>query len=161
MNHCITFVDLITTKSLLPVVCMENEIKQESRLAEVSDEELRKVIADFLEMGYVDNIVAMFKQEPRYYQWTGQLLEDERFAVRLGVSVLFEYLVADRPDDVHLAVPSLSRALQNKTAWVRGEAVSVLAIIATDEAIDLVKTMVNDPAPEVAAVARDILLEGN
>ncbi len=140
---------------------MESQIKQESRSAEVSDEELLKVIADFLEMGYVENIVAMFKQEPRYYQWTGQLLKDERFAVRLGVSVLFEYLVADRPGDVDLAVPSLSRALQNKTAWVRGEAVSVLAIIATDEAIDLVKTMVNDPAPEVAAVARDILLEGN
>jgi len=140
---------------------MESEIKQESRPTEVSDEELRKVIADFLEMGYVENIVAMFKQEPRYYQWTGQLLEDERFAVRLGVSVLFEYLVADRPTDVHLAVPSLKRALQHQTSLVRGEAVSILAIIATDKAIDLVKTVVDDPAPEVAAVARDILLEGN
>lgn len=140
---------------------MESEINRESRSAEVSDEELLKVMADFLEMGFAENIVAMFKQEPRYYQWTGQLLEDERFAVRLGVSVLFEYLVADRPDDIHLAVPSLSRALQNKTAWVRGEAVSVLAIIATGEAIDLVKTVVNDPAPEVAAVVRDILSEEN
>jgi hypothetical protein len=122
---------------------------------------LFKVIADFLEMGYVENIVAMFKQEPRYYQWVGQLLEDERFAVRLGVSVLFEYLVADRPDDVHLAVPSLKRALQHQTSWVRGEAVSILAIIATDEAIALVKTVVDDPAPQVAAVVCDILSEGN
>ena len=138
---------------------MESEINIESRPAEVSDEELCKVIADFLEMGYVENIVAMFKQEPRYYQWTGQLLDDERFAVRLGVSVLFEYLVADRPGDVHLAVPSLKRALQHETSWVRGEAVSVLAIIATNEAIALVKTVVDDPIPQVAAVARDILLQ--
>ncbi|MEA2114295.1 MAG: HEAT repeat domain-containing protein [Thermodesulfobacteriota bacterium] len=140
---------------------MESEINQESRSSEVSDDELLKVMSDFLEMGYVDNIVAMFKQEPRYYQWVGQLLEDERFAVRLGVSVLFEYLVADHPTDVHLAVPSLKKALQHQTAWVRGEAASVLAIIATDEAIDLVKTVVDDPAPEVAAVARDILSEEN
>ncbi len=139
---------------------MESKINAESHQAEVSDEELLKVIADFLEMGLVENIVAMFKQEPRYYQWTGQLLDDERFAVRLGVSVLFEYLVEDCPDKVHLAVPSLHRALQHKTSWVRGEAVSVLGIIATDEATHLIRTMVNDPSPQVAAVARDILSEG-
>jgi hypothetical protein len=46
-------------------------------------------------MGHVENIVAMFKQDPRYYAWTGNLLQDERFAVRLDVSVLFEYLARD------------------------------------------------------------------
>jgi len=140
---------------------MKNEINRESHPAEVSDEELLKVIADFLEMGHVENIVAMFKQEPRYYQWVGNLLHDERFAVRLGVSVLFEYLVAERPDDVNLAIPSLAGALRHEAYWTRGEAVSVLAIINNDDALALVKTMVDDPAPEVAAVARDILAEGN
>lgn len=124
---------------------------------EVSDEELLKVIADFLEMGHVENIVAMFKQEPRYYDWVGTLLEDERFAVRLGVSVLFEYLVEDCPDQVHLAIPSLAVALKHTTSWVRGESISVLAIIASDEAMVLIQTMTGDPAPEVAALVRDIL----
>ena len=139
---------------------MESEINQENHPAEVSDKELLKVIADFLEMGHVENIVAMFKQEPRFYQWTGDLLQDERFAVRLGVSVLFEYLLADRPDEVILAVPSLSRALQHEASWVRGEAVSVLAIIATDDALALVKTMVDDPDSQVTAIVHDILAEG-
>ena len=44
-----------------------------------SDQETRETIADFLEMGHVDNIIAMFKQEPSLYVWTGQLLDDERF----------------------------------------------------------------------------------
>jgi hypothetical protein len=139
---------------------MENAINGEPHPDEVSDEELLKVIADFLEMGYVENIVAMFKQDPRYYQWTGDLLRDERFAVRLGVSVLFEYLTAERPDQVYLALPSLAGALQHKASWARGEAISVLAIIGSDDALALVKTMVNDPAPEVAAVAREIMAEG-
>ena len=124
---------------------------------EVSDEELLKVIADFLEMGYVENIVAMFKQDPRYYGWVGTLLEDERFAVRLGVSVLFEYLVEDCQDQLHLAIPSLATALRHKTSWVRGEAISVLAIIDSTEAIDLIQTMAEDPAPEVKALVLDIL----
>jgi len=139
---------------------MERPINHESTPAEVSDQELLTVIADFLEMGHVENIVAMFKQDPRYYAWTGDLLQDERFAVRLGVSVLFEYLATDRAEEIQLALPSLARALQHQTSWVRGEAVSVLAIIATRQALALVETMVDDPAPEVAAIARDILSKG-
>ncbi len=126
---------------------------------EVSDEELQEVIADFLEMGHVENIVAMFQKETKYYQWVGALLEDERFTVRLGVSVLFEYLIEERPDDMHLAIPSLSKALKHETSWVRGEAISVLAIIGSSEALALVKTMVDDPDAQVADIARDIMME--
>lgn len=126
----------------------------------VDDDELRQVIADFLEMGHVDNIVAMFKQEPRYYNWTGKLLNDERFAVRLGVSVLFEHLVEVRPNDIVLAIPSLVRALNSKLAYVRGEAVNVLGIIGTKEALAHVSRLIDDPDPQVAEVARDILETG-
>lgn len=125
----------------------------------VSDEELLKVMADFLEMGHVENIAAMYRQESRYYQWTGDLLTDERFAVRLGVSVLFEDLVRDRPGEVGLAIPSLIRQLENPNSWVRGEAVSVLGIIGTRDALVQVKKMVQDPDSQVAEVARDILEE--
>ena len=37
---------------------------------EVSDTELKQVIADFLDQGHVDNIVAMFRREEKYYGWT-------------------------------------------------------------------------------------------
>ncbi len=125
----------------------------------VSDEELLKVMADFLEMGHVQNIVAMYKQEPRYYDWTGEILADERFAVRLGVSVLFEYLLEECPDDVDLAVPSLVRQLENPLSWIRGEVVNVLGIIGTPAAMNHVKAMVADQDEQVAEVARDILAE--
>lgn len=125
----------------------------------VSDEETRKVVADFLEMGHVENIVAMYRQDPSCYDWTGELLTDERFAVRLGVSVLFEYLRDERPDQVALAIPSLARQMESPHPWVRGEVVSVLGIIGTDEALALVERAVDDPDSQVAAVARDILEE--
>ncbi len=125
----------------------------------VSDDELLAVMADFLEMGHVENIVAMYKQESRYYEWTGRLLTDERFAVRLGISVLFEYLVEQRPDDVRLAIPSLTEQLENTKSWVRGEAVNVLGIIGSEDALVQVEKMVEDPDSQVAEVARDILTE--
>ncbi|MBE0665879.1 MAG: HEAT repeat domain-containing protein, partial [Candidatus Aminicenantes bacterium] len=49
---------------------------------EISTRELIKTIADFIEMGHIENIVAMFKQEKEYYQYTGDLIRDERYMVR-------------------------------------------------------------------------------
>ena len=129
----------------------------QGKATDVSDAELLRVIADFLEMGHVENIVAMFKQEPRYYQWVGTLLTDERFAVRLGVSVLFEYLKEERPSEIASAIPSLAAQLAHREPWVRGEVLSVLAIIGTKAALDQVRAQQQDPSPQVQEIIRDIL----
>ncbi len=136
---------------------------KEDVVVDVSDTELKKVIGDFLDMGHVDNIVAMFRREPRYYAWTGEILNDPRFQVRLGVSVLFEELQAIDPGKIDLATPSLLSLLHSvprQPSYVRGEAVSVLAIIGSDTAMGAVRAMVGDPDLLVAEVARDILGEG-
>lgn len=132
-------------------------------VAEVSDAELKKVIGDFLDMGHVENIAAMFRQEPRYYGWTGEILNDPRFQVRLGVSVLFEELRLSQPEKIDLAIPSLLallHAVPLPPSYVRGEAISVLAIIGSDEAMAAVRAAAADPDPQVSEVARDILGEG-
>lgn len=128
-------------------------------MEQVSDDELKKVIADFLEMGHVENIVAMFRREPLYYDWIGEILDDERFAVRLGVSVLLEELKPLQPDRLALAIPSLSRVLHNESALLRGEAISLLGIIGTDEAIDLVRGMRSDLSPQVREMVELVLEE--
>ncbi|MBB5347080.1 HEAT repeat domain-containing protein [Desulfoprunum benzoelyticum] len=126
---------------------------------QVSDEELKRVIADFLDMGHVDNIVAMFRREPRYYDWTGEILADRRFAVRLGISILFEELKSLQPEELALAVPSLRRALHSEEPLLRGEAVSILGIIGTAEAIELVRSGLADPNPQVREMAALVLDE--
>lgn len=128
-------------------------------MAEVSDTELKSVIADFLEMGHVENIVAMFRREPDYYAWTGEILDDERFAVRIGISVLFEELKKIQPAKLFLAIPSLVRLLDSDSATIRGEAIGVLGIIATDEAIDHIRNMTSDPSPQVQEMVELVLEE--
>jgi len=123
----------------------------------VNDTELQQVIADFLALGHVDNIVAMFRQEPAYYSWTGLLLTDERFAVRLGVCVLFEQLAELCPEHTPLAIPSLAAQLHHPVDWVRGEAASVLGIIGTEAALAPLHPLVTDASPQVAEIVRDIL----
>lgn len=124
---------------------------------EVSDEALLQVIADFLAMGHVDNIVAMFRQEQRYFAWTGRLLTDERFAVRLGVSVLYEHLSDLCPENLSLAIPGLIEQLSHPVDWVRGEAASVLAIIGAAPALASLPPLLDDPSPQVREIVRDIL----
>ncbi len=126
---------------------------------EVSDLELKKVIADFLDQGHVENIVAMFRREPKYYEWTGEILNDERFSVRLGISVLFEELQAIQPDKLVLAIPSLVKLLHIEDPLLRGEAVSLLGIIGTKEAMVQILRLQNDPSPQVREMVQ-LILEG-
>lgn len=126
---------------------------------EVSDEELKKVIADFLDQGHVENIVAMFRREPKYYAWTGEILRDERFSVRLGISVLFEELQALQTDKLALAIPSLAKLLQDEEPLWRGEAVSILGIIGTPEAVALIGPLRHDPSTQVREMVELVLEE--
>ena len=119
--------------------------------------ELLTVIADFLEMGHVENIMAMFKQDASLYALSGELLRDERFMVRMGMAVLFEELKIIRPQEVVLAIPALLPILAEETPWMRGEAVNLLAIIGTPEALAHLKALANDPEPQIREMVRDIL----
>lgn len=128
---------------------------------EVSDEEVKKVIADFLDQGHVENIVAMFRREPQYYAWTGEILRDERFNVRLGVSVLFEELRTMQPDKLALAIPSLAELLLAEEPLWRGEAVSILGIIGTPEAVALIAPLRHDPSALVREMVELVLEESS
>ncbi|BHH84600.1 HEAT repeat domain-containing protein [Desulforhopalus sp. 52FAK] len=127
---------------------------------EVSDEELKNVIADFLEMGHIDNIVAMFRQDPRYYSWSGDILKDQRFNVRLGMAVLFEELKIIQPTELETALDSLLPLLDAEEPLYRGEAVSLLGIINSPKARKAVEQKRNDPNPQVREMV-ELVLEGD
>ena len=121
--------------------------------------DLLTVIGDFLEMCHVENIMAMFKQDASLYALSGELLRDERFMVRMGMAVLFEEMKAIRPQEVALAIPALLPILAEETPWMRGEAVNLLAIIGTPEAMAYIKPLADDPEPQIREMVADILEE--
>ena len=128
-------------------------------MLEKEQAELIAVIADFLEMGHVENIMAMFKQDTSLYALSGELLRDERFMVRMGMAVLFEELKQIREQEVALAIPALLPVLTEETPWMRGEAVNLLGIIGTPEALAYIKPLADDPQPQIREMVRDILQE--
>ena len=123
--------------------------------------DLLKVIGDFLELGHVENIMAMFKQDTSLYSLAGDLIRDERFAVRLGTAVLFEELAEVRPEEISLAIPSLLPLLQEENPLLRGEAATILSIIGSPTALQHLRQLANDPDPQVREIITDsISLEG-
>jgi HEAT repeat protein len=123
----------------------------------VGDDELKTVIADFIDQGLVENIVIMFRRDSRYYTWTGELLRDPRLSVRLGLSVLFEELKLQQPDMLELAIPSLAELLATDQPLLRGEALSLLGIIGGTVAENLVRRHLYDPDPQVREMAQLVL----
>ena len=118
-----------------------------------------KVIGDFLELGHVENIIAMFKQDRSLYDLTGDLLRDERFTVRLGTGVLFEELAVICPKEISLAIPSLLPLLQEQQAILRGEAATILGIIGSRDALEPLQKLKGDPDPQVREIVTDIFLQ--
>lgn len=123
-----------------------------------SERQLIRVIGDFLEMGHLDNILAMFSQDPSHYRLSGELLRDERFRVRLGLAVLFEQLAAERPTEVQQAIPFLLPLLAEASPLLRGEAANLLGTIGTPEALAPLKELRHDPDPQVAEIVADLLV---
>jgi len=129
-----------------------------ARKKEVSREELIGVIADFLEMGHVDNIIAMFKQDQSVYPLSADVIKDERFMVRMGMAVLFEELVCSESAEVlDLAIPGLEGLHDHETSYVRGEGANLLAILNTPAAFAALGKFKNDPDPQVQEIVSDAL----
>ncbi len=126
-------------------------------MSDVSEAELLQTIGDFLEQGLVENIVSMFKADDDYYRLVGDLLRDERFRVRMGVAVLFEWLIEERPEKVKLAIPYLLPVLEEEDAYLRGDTLTVLGIIGSEQALAVVRKKLSDPDPQVVEIAQDIL----
>jgi len=121
--------------------------------------DLLKVIGDFLELGHVENIVAMYRQDTSLYALAGDLIRDERFAVRLGTAVLFEELAAVQPNETSLAIPSLLPLLQEEKSLLRGEAATILGIIGSPAALQYLLPLKDDPDPGVREIITDILTQ--
>jgi len=119
--------------------------------------ELLALIGDTIEMGLVENVAAMFRQDPDLYLLAGELIRDERFVVRVGMAVLFEELVMTRPVEIRLAIPALLPLLTDQTAAIRGEAATLLGIIGSPEALAAVASLHHDTDPQVAEIVADIM----
>lgn len=103
-----------------------------------------KMIADYMEGGFLDNIVDMFRHDPSYYPLLGRLLGDERSRVRIGAVALVETLKEEDSGNVLLAIPGIARLLRDPNVTIRGDAAYLLGIIGHKDALPFLMDAAGD-----------------
>lgn len=122
----------------------------------IEPSELKKMIADYMENGFLENIIDMFKHDKSLYAFIGELMADERVRVKLGISALVETMKKEDPENIERSVPNILPQLKNPEPVVRGDAAYLLGIIGHKESIPLLEeTASNDTNEEVRMIAKE------
>jgi len=120
-------------------------------------DELRQMIADYMEKGFLENIVDMFRHDSSLYGLMGELIQDERIRVRIGVTALMEELVRLDPENTRQAVPALLPLLSDENPVIRGDAANLIGLTGDPEGMEGIRSLLADPVPQVREIVRDLL----
>jgi hypothetical protein len=122
-------------------------------------DDIKTMIADYMEKGFLENIIDLFKHDKSLYPLIGELMTDERMRVRLGMSALVETLAKDDPGNIARSIPSIAALLKDHSPTIRGDAAYLLGIIGQQEAIPLLRGVLEDENGSVREIAREAIEE--
>lgn len=96
--------------------------------------DLKTMILDYMQKGFLENIIDMFKHDKSLYPIIIDMIKDERIRVRIGAIALAEELVKNSKEKEHFAeiIPAISNLLQNPNPTIRGDAAYLLEIIGSE-----------------------------
>lgn len=125
----------------------------------MTDAEMRDMLVEHMGRGFLENIVALIKQEPLLARYVPDMISQENLGVRLGAAALVEELSAGHGDILSHAVPGLIRLLTHENPTVRGDAASLLGTIGDVSARESLSALLDDEHAAVRDVVRIALEE--
>jgi HEAT repeat protein len=125
----------------------------------MNDDDMRAMLIDYMGKGFLENIIAMMKQDPSAVRFIPDLLGDDAIMVRLGATALVEELAKEHRQALAVAVPGLLVLLGHENPTIRGDAANVLGIIGDRSALNDLRGLQNDANPAVREIAEDALRE--
>ena len=103
-----------------------------------------KMIADYMENGYLENIIDMFKLDQSYYPFIGSMIGDERMGVRIGTIALVETLLELENNNLPSSIPGIASLLTDSNVTIRGDAAHLLGIIGHADALPFLEKALGD-----------------
>ncbi|MFZ5907530.1 MAG: HEAT repeat domain-containing protein [Nitrospirota bacterium] len=119
--------------------------------------DLKKMIADYMENGLLDNIIDMYKHDKSLYEYIGYLMSDERMRVRIGATALIETMKDEDPENVSRALPSILPLLSKEDPVTRGDIAYLLGVIGDKETIPYLNELLNDEDMNVRTIAQEAI----
>ena len=129
----------------------------------MNDDEMRAMLIEYMGRGFLENIIAMMKQDPPVVRFIPDLLGDDAIMVRLGATALVEEMVKDHRQTLSGAVPGLVALLGHENPTIRGDAANALGIIGDRSALPALKLLLDDRNASVREIALDSMkdIEGH
>ncbi|MCL4456800.1 MAG: HEAT repeat domain-containing protein [Nitrospirae bacterium] len=121
------------------------------------DEELKSMILDHMEKGFLENIIDMFKHDESLFPLIIDMLKDERMRVRLGATALVEEMVKLKPESFVNLIPAIAALLKDENSNVRGDGANILGIIGHKDALPFLADVENDADRDVREIAQEAI----
>ncbi len=126
-------------------------------MSSLQKQDLTAMIADYMDKGFLENIIDMFLHDASLYALVGTLILDDRIRVRIGVTALMEELRGKAPDRVRLAVAGLLPLLAHKDAVVRGDAANLLGLTGDRGTLPALESLLEDENPNVRLIVQEAI----
>jgi HEAT repeat protein len=123
----------------------------------MNDGAMRDMLIEYMGNGFLENIIALFRQEPELARFLPDMLGQESLAVRLGATALAEELAGDHDPALQHAVPGLIRLLGQENPTIRGDAAYVLGLMRAPDARAPLAALLNDEHAAVREIAAEAL----
>jgi HEAT repeat protein len=123
----------------------------------MDDHEMKTMLIEYMGKGFLDNIAALFKQDPSVYPFLGDMVGSEEIRVRLGAIALVEELAAEHRAELEAALPGIIQLLINQNPTIRGDAAYALGIIGSPNVRQALEQALQDVNPAVREAVRDAL----
>ncbi len=117
----------------------------------------KKMLANYMEAGFLENIIDMFRDDAGLFTFVSDLIQDERVRVRIGITALMEEMKKNGDKDIVRAVPNLLPLLAHPSPVVRGDTANLLGIIGDPGVVVHLKRASCDPDPSVRLIAEEAL----
>jgi len=115
------------------------------------------MLIEYMGNGFLDNIIALFRQDPSLCRFIPDMLSEENMRVRLGATALCEELAQELAGALQAAAPGLLVLLQHESPTFRGDAAYVLGITSGPGAEAGLRMLLQDENVSVREIARDAL----
>ena len=125
----------------------------------MNDTEMQSMLVEYMGKGFLENIIALFKQEPELMRFIPALASADEMTVRLGATALVEEMVRDHREQLRAAVPGLIELMNSDKPTVRGDAAYLLGLIGDRAATEGLRRLLQDAHAAVREIAEEALRE--
>lgn len=121
------------------------------------DNELREMVLDYMEKGFLDNIIDMLKYDESLIPLIVDMIKDDRVRVRIGAIALAEEILKFNKEALIRLIPDIASLLKDGNPNIRGDGAYLLDIIGNKDALPYLMAATNDEDKNVREIVRDAI----